>query len=417
MGNKALSSTKSGTLEISGPTNAFKNPFPFYRSEEIAGVKKTLNIDQEKLKEAFERLEKVLDTELPKLSTEVIPVVNFEDLAENDNQFNAETVEKIKKYGVVLVRNVIEKEDTKNLLDDVEKYMNENGQDPQTKGTTFFNIYWSKPQLKVRHHTNMVKVQNALLKLWSKCEGLDDTVNLNQPLTYNDRLRFRKPNDSMKLGPHWDSGSLQRWSDSDYKEVYRDVFNGDWESFDPFCVKGRGLAKMDEHCSFFRAFQGWTSLSTSGPGDGTLRVLPLLKEVLAYVMMRPLLDDIPDNMIPGYQPKKLFYLVPQVHKKLMDAMISIPKVNPGDTVWWHCDTIHSVEELHSGKETNTVLYIPVGPDCPSNRDYLEKAKQCFLDGKCPPDFGMSNVQCESDFQDRATLDDLNDDAKVMMGFD
>ena len=61
-------------------------------------------------------------------------MVNFEDLAENDNQFNAETVEKIKKYGVVIVRNVIEKEDAKNLLDDVQKYMNENGQDPQTKG-------------------------------------------------------------------------------------------------------------------------------------------------------------------------------------------------------------------------------------------------------------------------------------------
>ena len=30
---------------------------------------------------------------------------------------------------------------------------------------------------------------------------------------------------------------------------------------------------------------------------------------------------------------------------------------------------------------------------------------------------MSNIQCESDFQDRATLDDLNDDAKVMMGFE
>ena len=110
-----------------------KTPF-IYRSEEIADAKKILNIDQENLQEAFERLEKVLDTELPKLSTEVIPVVNFEDLAENDNQFNAETVEKIKKYGVVIVRNVIEKEDAKNLLDDVEKYMNENGQDPKTTG-------------------------------------------------------------------------------------------------------------------------------------------------------------------------------------------------------------------------------------------------------------------------------------------
>ena len=105
-----------------------------YRSQEIADAKKTLNIDQEKLKEAFERLEKVLDTELPKLSSEVIPEVNFEDLAENNGQFNSETVEKIKKYGVVIVRNVIEKEDAQNLLADVEKYMNENGQDPQTKG-------------------------------------------------------------------------------------------------------------------------------------------------------------------------------------------------------------------------------------------------------------------------------------------
>ena len=105
-----------------------------YRSEEIANAKKTLNIDQEKLKEAFERLEKVLDTELPKLSTEAIPEINFEDLARNDNQFNVEAAEKIKKFGVVVVRNVIKKEDAKNLLDDVEKYMKENGQDPKTTG-------------------------------------------------------------------------------------------------------------------------------------------------------------------------------------------------------------------------------------------------------------------------------------------
>ena len=84
-------------------------------------------------------------------------------------------------------------------------------------------------------------------------------------------------------------------------------------------------------------------MTPSGPGNGTLRVLPLLKETIAYVMMRPLLDDVPDNMMPGYKPESLgcqFYLVPQIHKKLLDAMISMPKVNPGDTVWWHCDTIH-----------------------------------------------------------------------------
>ena len=63
-----------------------------------------------------------------------IPEVNFEDLVGNNNQFNVEAAEKIKKFGVVVVRNVIEKEETKDLLDDVEKYMKENGQDPKTTG-------------------------------------------------------------------------------------------------------------------------------------------------------------------------------------------------------------------------------------------------------------------------------------------
>ena len=73
-----------------------------------------------------------------------------------------------------------------------------------------------------------------------------------------------------------------------------------------------------------------------------------------------------------------------------------------------------VEEYHSGKETNTVLYIPTGPDCPNNRSYVEKTKACFTSGECPPDFGSSS---ESDFQDRVTIEDLSDVAKVMMGFE
>jgi ectoine hydroxylase-related dioxygenase (phytanoyl-CoA dioxygenase family) len=31
-------------------------------------------------------------------------------------------------------------------------------------------------------------------------------------------------------------------------------------------------------------------------------------------------------------------------------MISVPDVNPGDTVFWHCDVVHSVEQEHTGAE-------------------------------------------------------------------
>ena len=34
---------------------------------------------------------------------------------------------------------------------------------------------------------------------------------------------------------------------------------------------------MGSKMTFFRAFQGWTALTASGPGDGTLTLLPNVK--------------------------------------------------------------------------------------------------------------------------------------------
>jgi Protein of unknown function (DUF1479) len=36
------------------------------------------------------------------------------------------------------------------------------------------------------------------------------------------------------------------------------------------------------------------------------------------------------------------------HLRLDECLVSVPKVNPGDTVFWHADVIHSVEEEHTG---------------------------------------------------------------------
>lgn len=35
--------------------------------------------------------------------------------------------------------------------------------------------------------------------------------------------------------------------------------------------------------------------------------------------------------------------------RLEDSMVSVPKVNPGDGVFWHCDVVHAVETDHIGK--------------------------------------------------------------------
>ena len=132
MGNLATSDKKvEPPQKIRRPS---PDPFPFYCSSDISDVKKHLNLDQEKLKEAFARLEKVLDAELPKLSAEVIPVVNFSDITENNNKFDNATVEKIRKHGIVIIKNVIEKDEAQKLHDDLVEYMTKNGQDPQAEG-------------------------------------------------------------------------------------------------------------------------------------------------------------------------------------------------------------------------------------------------------------------------------------------
>jgi hypothetical protein len=48
------------------------------------------------------------------------------------------------------------------------------------------------------------------------------------------------------------------------------------------------IHKLTLKCGVFRAFQGWTSLSSTGPSEGTLRVYPLLRDMTAYVILRPL---------------------------------------------------------------------------------------------------------------------------------
>ena len=80
-------------------------------------------------------------------------------------------------------------------------------------------------------------------------------------------------------------------------------------------------------------------MSHTGPGRGTLRVLPLLPESTAYWMLRPFQPDVPADVFPGAFPGKAFHISPTWHPLLHSALVSIPEVGPGDSVWWHADLV------------------------------------------------------------------------------
>ncbi|GAQ95836.1 hypothetical protein NGUA01_00002 [Salmonella enterica] len=57
-------------------------------------------------------------------------------------------------------------------------------------------------------------------------------------------------------------------------------------------------------CSVFRTFQGWTALSDMLPGQGLLHVVPI-PEAMAYILLRPLPDDVPEDELCGVAPGRV----------------------------------------------------------------------------------------------------------------
>jgi hypothetical protein len=163
----------------------------------------------------------------------------------------------------------------------------------------------------------------------------------------------------------------------------------------------------------FRTYQGWTALTEQGRGDGTLRLLPMPRAIV-YMLLRPLCEDVPEESLCDAAPGRALGASERWHSPLLPAFVSIPKLYPGNTVWFHPDMIHAVEDVHRGTNYSNVMYISSAPDCAKNRAFLELQKAAFLDGKSSPDFAPEDY--ETDFTGRASLADLSALGRQQMGF-
>ena len=164
----------------------------------------------------------------------------------------------------------------------------------------------------------------------------------------------------------------------------------------------------------FRTFQGWTALTTQGPGDGTLSLLPIASSI-SYFLTRALQADVAEDDLCGATPGRALGASEEWHAEILEALTVIPTVNPGDTVWWHPDVIHSVADEHRGSDYANVIYIGASPKCAKNEAYARKQAQAFLSGESAPDFAPENY--EVDFKGRATEDDLTEMGRAQMALD
>ena len=281
-----------------------------------------------------------------------------------------------------------------------------------------YGVYWSKPLVLARQSELLTEARVFLNRLWRhESEGRVHFDPERVP-AYADRLRRRPPGSaSLGLSAHCDGGSVERWIESNFRKVYRHVFEGNWRDYDPFDAAFRPDVQEIESpavCSMFRTFQGWTALTPQGPGDGTLQLVPIANSMV-YILLRALQDDVAEDDLCGAMPGRALSIKQEFHAPLFEALSSIPKMEAGDTVFWHSDVIHAVEDEHRGAGYSNVMYIASAPACAKNDAYLKRQLPSFLKGESPPDFPTDHF--EVDFNGRATVDDLTALGKTQLGFD
>jgi hypothetical protein len=364
-----------------------------------------------------------LERELATLTAEIadgvapIPEVEADVLAAGGDL--AATRDAIRRRGCVVVRGTFEHGQAEAWDRELGDYLDRNRFDdlvaeraPEAAagGSRIWGIYWSRPQVEARQHDRMAAVRAFLNSVWRHERDGTRWFDPDEDIGYPDRVRRRPPGTPAKgLRPHVDSPSAAGWRIDENRLVFAEVLAGRPERHDPWDAAHRTgpLDGAPVASSVFRTFQGWTALTGVDPADGGLQLLPvpraisfLLVEAIAAELGTLDEQETEAGAAAAGRPARL-----GDHPLLRPALVPIPPVAPGDTVWWHGDLVHAVAPAANQHRWNDVMYIAAAPRCPRNDVYSPTMLDRFVRGESPVDFPAEHL--EVDFVGRATVDDLD----------
>jgi hypothetical protein len=404
---------------------SWENPPADYPAA-IKAVKKKLRAQIGDVDALFAKIEDFIRAEVDDIvqtrarGESVWPIVQYSDI--ENGTVPQETLNLIHRRGCAVIRGQVSEETATGWDQSLVDYVDSNDFDRKYRGPAdnFFGnlkaskpeiypIYWSPAQMEARQHEHTAKVQSFMNAQWkSESQGVT-WFDPDQDAMYPDRIRRRPPGaNSNGLGAHTDSGSVERWLTPAYQQVFSSLFHGDFESYDPWDAAYR--TEVDEYpsstmCSVFRSFQGWLAMSEMEHDQGVLHVVPI-PAAMAYMLIRPLLSDVPEDSLCGAEQGKALGVDEKWHPLLMEAVSGIPDVRPGDSVWWHSDVIHSVEPVTNQKGWGNVIYIPAAPMCEKNAKYAANVAERFRLGESPTDFPKEDYEVE--WANRFKEEELNE---------
>lgn len=230
-----------------------------------------------------------------------------------------------------------------------------------------YPIYWSQAQMQARQSEEMANAQSFLNRLWTFESDGKQWFNPDVSVIYPDRIRRRPPERPPKVleriptPGHWNAGCFQRisaFSPTSLMAIWRNMIHG-MRHIVRKLKSTRWTTPPNVPC-FGHSRAGQRSLICCWSGGCCVVPIP---EAMAYVLLRPLLDDVPEDELCGVAPGRVLPVSEQWHPLLIEALTSIPKLEAGDSVWWHCDVIHSVAPVENQQGWGNVMYIPAAPMC------------------------------------------------------
>jgi uncharacterized protein DUF1479 len=363
------------------------------------------------VEEVFAVVERAIQAEVDNIAATrrrgetVWPVIDYTDI--EAGTVPAETLALLHRRGCLVVRGHFPREQALGWDASIVDYVEANRffADYRGPGDDFFGsvgskpeiypIYWSPAQMQARQSDRMARVQAFLNGQWKHESDGVRWFDPQRDSLYPDRIRRRPEGaDSAGLGTHLDPGTLDLWMTEAYQQAFRHLFDGTVEQYDPWDAAHRTAGTQypgSTMCSAFRTFQGWTALSDMAHDQGVLHTVPI-PGAMAYLMLRPLLSDVPDDDMCGVTVNQVFPAGDKWHPLLMEALSGIPDVRAGDSVWWHCDMIHSVAPVHDQQGWGNVMYIPAAPWCPRNERYAPSVRAAFTTGSSPTDFPAEDYE-------------------------
>ncbi|AUG07725.1 DUF1479 domain-containing protein [Pseudomonas sp. S09G 359] len=405
--------------------------------DSIVKMKRALRAQIGDVESLFEQVSEFIVAEIDSIKAQEAltgsawPILEFEDIAVG--KVSADQLALIKRRGCVVLRNHFPREQVLGWDERLLDYLDRNHFDAIYRGPAdqffgsleasrpeIFPIYWSESQMQLRQDERMGAAQSFLNRLWRIHSQGRQWFNPDINALYPDRVRRRPPGTHSKgLGPHTDSGALERWLHPAYLKVFDKIYSNDFSAYDPWDAAFR--TEVDEYaykdtvkCSAFRTFQGWTALSDMNADQGVLHTLPIPK-AMAYMLLRPLLDDVPEDELCGVAPGKVLPVSRQWHPLLFEGLSPIPDVRAGDSVWWHCDVIHSVAPVANQQGWGNVMYVPAAPMCQKNLRYAKDVFRAFAQGASPDDFPREDY--ETTWEGRFTLERLNALGRAGLGLE